>query len=99
MSSERDDVAREIAARLRGRGVRLTGAESDEQLMRLLEAVERFEAVVEQRGGDLMIDEPIHGSPPRDPDDRRFVLPERHGNESVDTFLSRIVVATDRAAG
>ena len=99
MSNERDDVAREIAARLRGRGIRLTGAETDEQLVRLLEAVERFEAMVEERGGDLMLDAPIHGSPPREPDDRRFVLPKRHGNESVDIFLSRIIVATDRAAG
>jgi hypothetical protein len=96
---ERRDVANEIAGRLRTRGVHLTGHETDDELVRVLEAVERFEKTVERRGGDLMVDEPVDGSLPREPDDRRFVLPRRQGNESVNTFISRIVVATDRAEG
>ena len=98
MSNERRDVAREVAERLRGRGIHLSGHESDEQLVRILEAVERFEAIVEKRGGDLMVDEPVGDRPPREPDDRRFVLPLRQTNESVDTFLTRIVLASERAA-
>lgn len=82
---------------MRARGVHLTGHESDEQLVRLLEAVERFEKVVQDRGGDLMVDEPIGDRPAREPDDQRFVLPLRHDNESVDTFLTRIVLAAERA--
>ncbi|HEY2374930.1 MAG TPA: hypothetical protein VGH98_03050 [Gemmatimonadaceae bacterium] len=98
MSDPRRDVAHEVANRLRRRGVHLTGHETDDELVRVLEAVERFEAIVEELGGDLMVDEPVDDGPPRQPDDERFVLPRRHGNESVDTFVTRIVLATDRAA-
>jgi hypothetical protein len=98
MSDARRDVAREVVERLRTRGVHVTGHETDDQLVRLLEAVERFEAIVENRGGDLMVDEPVGDRPPREPDDQRFVLPQRHKTESVDTFLTRIVLATERAA-
>lgn len=98
MTDERRDVAREVADRLRTRGIQLTGHESDEELVRLLEAVERFEAVVEERGGDLMVDEPVGDRPPREPDDQRFVLPVRHEKESVQSFLTRLVLASERAA-
>lgn len=98
MSDNRRDVAKEVAERLRSRGIRLTSHETDEELVRLLEAVERFEAIVEERGGDLMVDEPVGDRAPREPDDQRFVLPLRHHNESVDTFLARIVLATERAS-
>ena len=97
-STERRNVANEIESRLRHRGVHLSGNESDDDLVRILEAVERFEKVVERRGGDLMVDEPVTGDAPREPDDRRFVLPKRSGHESVDTFITRIVIATERAA-
>jgi len=92
-------VADEITARLRGRGVHLTGHETDEQLVRVLEAVERFEATVERHGGDLMVDEPINTRSRLQPDDRRFALPRRHEHETIETFVSRIVEATARAAG
>jgi hypothetical protein len=97
-SQERRAVANEIAGRLRSRGVHLTGRESDEQLVRLLEAVERFEATVERHGGDLMVDEPVDAGQPVEPDDRRFVLPRRRDQESVDAFVNRIADATRRAA-
>ena len=98
MNNERRDVAKKVAERLQVRGIHLTGRETDDELVRLLEAVERFEKVVEDRGGDLMVDEPVGEQPPREPDDQRFVLPRRHDNESVDTFLTRVVLAADRAA-
>ena len=89
---ERRTVESEVGFRLRSRGVRLVGRETDEQLVELLEAVERFERAVERHGGDLMVDEPI------DPDDRRFVLPRRRDGEAVDAFIVRIAEATDRAS-
>jgi hypothetical protein len=55
------------------------------------------DAAVERHGGDLMVDEPVNGDSPREPDDPRFVLPTRSGNESVDTFITRVVMATERA--
>lgn len=100
-SSERDErrsVESEVAFRLRSRGVRLVGRETDEQLVALLEAVERFERVVERHGGDLMVDEPIDSDRAREPDDQRFVLPRRRNGEAVDAFIVRIAEATDRAS-
>ena len=98
--SERDDrqrVAAELAARLRSRGVQLTGGESDGELVRLLDAVERFERTVERHGGDLMVDEPADAARAREPDNQRFVLPARRTGEGVREYLDRIAEATDRA--
>ena len=94
---ERQRVESEVKFRLRSRGVHLTGRESDEELVELLEAVERFERRVEQRGGDLMVDEPVGSDEAREPDDRRFVLPRRLDQETVSAFVRRIVEAVDRA--
>jgi hypothetical protein len=46
----------EAEYRLRERGIRVTPADSDEEVADLLEAIERFEAAVEARGGDLFVD-------------------------------------------
>jgi hypothetical protein len=94
---ERRHVADQIAGRLRGRGVRLDGRESGEQLVTLLESVERFEAVVQSRGGDLMVDEPVGAGAPLSPDVRAFVLPARGEKESIMDFIGRIAEATARA--
>lgn len=95
---ERERVADQIAGRLRSRGVRLDGHESGEQLVTVLESVERFEAVVQSRGGDLMVDEPIGaGAAPLSPDVRAFVLPVRGEKESIGDFIGRIAGATARA--
>jgi hypothetical protein len=83
-------VAGEMAARLARTGVRLTGDETGEELVRTLEAVERFERAVQLAGGDLMVDEPIHGRSPNAPDNRAFVLPTRRADESPDTFAARV---------
>ena len=88
---ERAGVAAEVADRLRRRGVAVTGGESSDDLADLLSAVERFEAVVESHGGDLMVDD--LKSP--QPDDRHFVLPRREHAESIRAYISRIDQAAD----
>lgn len=91
-SEERDAVTAEVASRLRARGVLLTGTETTEQIVSLLEAVERFERAVEESGGDLMVDT----RPAREPDNPLFVLPPRAADESTGTYLRRIDDATER---
>lgn len=86
-------VAEEIAGRLRRDGVRLDGRESDEELVTLLEVVERFEAAVQRRGGDLMVDEPVGRASPIAPDSRAFVLPTRRDHEPIAAFVERIAAA------
>ena len=98
MDPELRRVSDEILARLRTRGVAASHADSPEELVRLLEAVEEFEQTVERAGGDLMVDEPIGSRPPSDPDVRAFVLPSRHAKESVTAFIERIAAARARAA-
>ena len=96
---ERRHAKDEISARLRDRGVRLTGRESGDELANLLDAVERFEAAVEDSGGDLMMDEPVGAGSPIAPDDAAFVLPQRNDAESVAELIGRIAFATSRARG
>lgn len=85
----------EVVVRLDRRGVRLSGRETNEQLVDLLDAVERFELITERAGADLLIDEPVHGTiAPVRPDDRAFVLPVRLGNESVADYIERVVDAS-----
>ena len=91
-------ASQEIAVRLARRGVRLSGRETGEQLVDLLDAVERFETTAERAGADLLIDEPLRGAVfPLKPDDPAFVLPVRTGGESVAGFIGRVVEATARA--
>jgi hypothetical protein len=94
---ERQRVADEMAARLRGRGVRVDGHDGGEELANLLEAVEEFEGVVQSHGGDLMVDEPVRSGAPVTPDDRAFVLPSRREREGVAEYIERIADATARA--
>jgi hypothetical protein len=83
-------TAAEVAARLRQRGIALTGAERPDDLGDLLSAVERFEASVEAHGGDLMVDD-LKSS---QPDDRHFVVPRRGHGETVRAYIGRIDNAT-----
>ncbi|HKT61841.1 MAG TPA: hypothetical protein VJQ46_17415 [Gemmatimonadales bacterium] len=87
-------VMLETADRLRQRGVSLTGRESSDELVSLLDAVEEYERAVERRGGDLMMDEPPEGKTPQ-PDDVHFGLPRRGERESVSDYLVRIEERTD----
>ena len=82
------------ADRLRQRGVSLTGRESSDELVSLLDAVEEFELAVERRGGDLMMDEAPEGKTPQ-PDDVHFGLPRRGERESAPDYLIRIKERTD----
>ena len=83
----------ETSSRLREAGVRLTGRETSEELVALLEAVESFERAVQWRGGDLFVDEGPRGVT-REPDDVHFVLPRRQPHESVASYLQRLNEAT-----
>jgi hypothetical protein len=87
-------VSDQIAGRLRGRNILLTGREGREDLAQLEEAVERFEAAVESHGGDLMMDEAPEGQP-GEPDDPHFALPRRSDDETVGSYLERLERATD----
>jgi len=89
---EQARAAAEVSARLRQRGIALTGAERPDDLVDLLSAVERFEAVVEAHGGDLMVDD-LKSS---QPDDSHFVVPRRGPGEAVRTYVARIDEATAR---
>lgn len=83
---ERRAAAAEVAARLRSRGIAVTGAEDPEDLVDLLSAVERFEAAVEAHGGDLMVDD-LKSS---QPDDQHFVVPRRAHGEGTRAYIVRI---------
>jgi len=87
---ERAAAAAEVAARLRSRGITVTGGEQPEDLVDLLSAVERFEAAVEAHGGDLMVDD-LKSSRP---DDRHFVVPRRAPREAARAYIGRIDAAT-----
>jgi hypothetical protein len=91
---ELERAMQETRGRLRGLGIWLSGRESSEELVNLLEAVERFERAVEARGGDLMVDEGPGGET-REPDDVHFALPRRRPPESVASYLGRLDAATD----
>src|SRR6266568_9620250 len=86
----RTAAAAEVTARLRNRGIAVTGTEDPEDLVNLLSAVERFEAAVEAHGGDLMVDDLKSAQP----DDRHFVVPRRAHGEAVRIYINRIDAAT-----
>jgi hypothetical protein len=89
---ERNAAALETAARLRGRGIEVSGREAPEELVELLTAVERFEEQVEARGGDLMVDD-LKSS---EPDDPHFVVPRRESGEELAAYTARIDQAAAR---
>ena len=71
------------------RGVLLAGNESSEELAALWSAVERFESIVQARGGDTMTNAPDSSQP----DNPAFVLPERKARESAGDYAQRILDA------
>ena len=79
----------ETADRLRRRGVKVSARERPEELAELLTAIERFEAEVQARGGDLMVD----GAESREPDDPHFVIPSRKRGENTQSYIARIDAA------
>ena len=94
-TDEMQRVREQLAARLLNRGVRVHTQDTPDALGTLTESVERFEAAVEARGGDLMVDEPPVGQI-ADPDNPAFVLPVRASNESAHSYASRMDALTAR---
>ncbi|MBA3445934.1 MAG: hypothetical protein H0T58_13930 [Gemmatimonadales bacterium] len=91
--AEEQERARQRAADvLAQRGVLLAGSETDDELATLWSAVERFESVVEARGGDTMTNAPDSS----EPDNPHFVLPERRARESAADYTRRILEAAAR---
>jgi hypothetical protein len=74
------------------RGVLLLGNETDDELADLWSAVDRFESVVEARGGDTFTNAPDSS----EPDNPAFVLPERRAREPVPEYVARILEAANR---
>jgi hypothetical protein len=87
----------QVVARLAERGITVSSEESPERLVRLLDAVEEFEAAVQRAGGDLMVDEPVGDAPVRQPDNAAFELPRMHGDETVEAYTERLRRATSVA--
>ena len=93
---EEQERAREHAADvLARRGILLFGDETDDDLADLWSAVDRFESVVEARGGDTMINSPESS----EPDNPAFVLPERKARESARDYARRINQSADELTG
>src|SRR6188768_3920312 len=99
MESDIQRVRDEIVGRLHTRGIDVARDEDPEHLVRLLDAVEDFERVVERKGGDLMVDEPIGSEAAREPDNAAFTLPQRRADESIVAYTERLRAAQARAAG
>ena len=88
---EERHARQEAEYRLSERGIRVDTADSDESVADLLDAIERFEAAVEAKGGDLFVNR-VGSSEPEDP---AFVPPERREGESAEDYRQRIESATD----
>lgn len=82
----------ETEERLRSRGIKLYSRDGDEEAEDLLDAIERFEVVVESHGGDLLVDR-IGSSEPTSPE---FVPPIRDLEESIGEYRLRVEAAIDR---
>jgi hypothetical protein len=89
---ERNDAAIEYAGRLRQKGVLLTGRESSAELDDIMTAVDRFEAAVAARGGDLFVNTPFSDQP----EDPEFVIPQRIASEDAEAYAARINEAAAR---
>ncbi|MEO7822467.1 MAG: hypothetical protein ABIS15_02585 [Gemmatimonadaceae bacterium] len=89
---ERDAARMELSGRVRQKGVLIDGSETPAQLDDLLSAIDRFEAAVIGRGGDLMVNTPTSSQP----EDPQFVIPRREPGEDVDIYAGRILAAAAR---
>lgn len=86
-----DTITPELRSRANQKGVELDGTEGPEDLDDLLTAIDRFEAAVEDKGGDLMVNMP-QSSPPENPG---FVLPRRRGGEKITDYTARVQQAAE----
>ncbi len=90
-TEERTNAATEIAGRLLQKGIDVSSDEDPALLADLLSAVEKFEAAVEAKGGDLMVNTPDS----TDPQNPSFVVATRNANEDMETYIRRINEAAD----
>lgn len=88
---ERTDAAIEITGRLFQKGLDVSSDEDPALLADLLTAVEKFEAAVEAKGGDLMVNSPDS----TDPQNPEFVVPARTADEGIEGYIRRINDAAD----
>jgi hypothetical protein len=86
---EERHARQEAEYRLRERGIEILAGDGDEEVADLLDAVERFEAAVEAKGGDLFVNR--IGSP--QPEDPAFVPPTRDPGENATGYRRRIDAA------
>ena len=91
-SKEFANAIREATSRISRRGVFLSGKETHAEIVELDEALEAFENAVDAAGGDLMVDEPPAGKR-GEPDDPRFLLPQRVATMSVAAYVARLAQA------
>ncbi len=91
---QRQHIRDELEAWLRHRYVPLFGTETDEEVLSIVNALERFEAAVVAAGGDLMVDSP-ESSEPEHPE---YVIPRRRDDEAADAYVSRVHFAADRVS-
>ena len=83
-----------LSTHLHSRNVLVHSSDSSDELASMMEAVEAFEAAVEARGGDLMVDEAPEGRK-GEPDNPSFVLPKRSSNETATSYTARINAAAN----
>jgi hypothetical protein len=91
-AEERRHTRDELEARLRERRIPLTGDESDEDVLLIINAVETFEARLGQLGEDSFVNTPESSQP----DDDSLVLPHRNDDEGAPAYAARIVAAAER---
>jgi len=89
---ERAAASLENGGRLRQKGVLLTGTETSSQLDDITTAIDRFEAGVIARGGDLFVNTPFSDQP----EDPGFVIPQRVPGEEPEDYAARINQAAER---
>jgi len=83
---ERQHVRDELEARLRLRDVDTTGNERDDEIILMIDAIEEFETLCARAGADSFTNTPQSSQP----DDERFVLPQRRDDETVQQFVRRV---------
>ena len=96
LNPHRDDDVRHaadlVAESLRRRGVEVDGSEDSDELAGVLDAVETFERARYLRGADSFVNDPDSTQP----DDARFVIPVRNGDEALGAYAKRVREAAAR---
>jgi hypothetical protein len=91
-ADERRRTREELESRLRERRVFLSGDETDDEVLLIVNAVETFEGRLAQLGEDSFVNTPESSAP----DDAELVLPSRNDDESAAAYAARIVAAAER---